>query len=541
MKLTHNEKTGAFILTTFEKEPAENAGLTLSTNIRGSKGEYVYYTANYSKQPEFNAYSVLNFAKYADGKAEQALEVYLKEYKESWAEHSDYEPPAPPGMEYMSYQKAGIKFALDRGDILIADEPGLGKTIQAIGIINANRGKRNLILCPANIRLGWQREIHAWSTIHKVRTYPILKGSDGVSPCAHYVICSYDLARDETIHELFCSEEWDNVVLDEAHYLKSFSAQRTRSVFGGGAPNTTFAKRNISDNAKKIIGLTGTPLPNRPRECYTIARGLNWESIDWMSADSFTYRFNPSAKFNTGHIKEMTGRLPELNARLRCNFMIRRLKKTVLPQLPDKRYEMTHIEPNGAIRKVLAKENLIDFNPEELFNPDFSLDGTPIATLRREMGEAKVPRVIEHIKYLMDIVEEEKVVMFAHHKDVIKTLGEKLSQYDPVYHVGGMSTVAKEKSKDRFIKGDSRLFIGQLDTMEGVDGLQDAASHVVFAEPAWTPGRNEQCVDRCHRHGQHGNVVAQFLIVENSMDDKVLNAVLNKTKNVHTTLDEKLV
>lgn len=540
MKLTHNEKTGAFILLTNDKEPAEKAGLTLSTTTRGNKGELIYFTANYEKQPVFNAYAVLNFYKHADDKAKVALETYHREYEESWGEESDLEFPSPPGMEYLPYQKAGINFALTRGDVLIADEPGLGKTIQAIGIVNATKGQRNLVLCPANIRLGWQKEIHAWSTIRDVTTYPIMKGSDGISPCANYVICSYDLARDETLHEVICSEKWDTLILDEAHYLKTYDAKRTRSVFGGGAKTTAFAKRNIADNAKKIVALTGTPLPNRPRECYTIARGLNWESIDWMSADSFSYRFNPSAKFGT-HTKEEVGRLPELNARLRCNFMIRRLKKDVLKQLPDKRYEMTYLEPTGAIRKVLAKENLIDFNPKELFNPDFSLNGTPIATLRREMGEAKVPRVVEHIRYLMDIVEEENVVMFAHHTDVIKELGAKLSKYNPVFHVGGMSSAGKENAKKRFISGDSRLFIGQLDTMEGVDGLQEASSHVVFAEPAWTPGRNEQCVDRCHRYGQHGNVIAQFLIVEDSMDDKVLDAVLNKTKDLHETLDEKVL
>lgn len=541
MNLRYNEKLNAFVLTTDFKEPAEEAGLTLSTTARGANGEYVYFTADYDKKPIFNAYAVLKFFEFADDAAKHKLEPYISDYKASWLEDIDTNFPLPRGLEYLPYQKAGIDYAMKRGDVLIADEPGLGKTIQAIGIINANGGKRNLILCPANIRLGWQREILKWSTIPDVTTYPILKSLDGVSPLSNFIICSYDLARDETLHEVLCEDIWDNIILDEAHYLKTYEAKRTRSVFGGGASHTAFAKRNLASKAKKIVALTGTPLPNRPRECYTIARGLNWESIDWMSSDSFSYRFNPSAKFATGKIKEMTGRLPELNARLRCNFMIRRRKKDVLKQLPDKRYEMTYIEPNGAINRVLAKEKLIDFDPTELFNPNFSLDGTPIATLRREMGEAKVPRVVEHMKYMFDIVEQEKLVMFAHHTDVISMLGESLSKYKPVYHVGKMSAVAKEKAKHTFIKGDSRLFIAQLDTIEGVDGLQEVCDHVIFAEPAWTPGRNEQCVDRCHRHGQHGNVIAQFLIVENSFDDKVLDAVLNKAVDLHTTLDDKLI
>ena len=105
-----------------------------------------------------------------------------------------------------------------------------------------------------------------------------------------------------------------------------------------------------------------------------------------------------------------------------------------------------------------------------------------------------------------------------------------------------MSTSAKEDAKHDFMHDSNvRLFIGQLDTMEGVDGLQSICSDVVFAEPAWNPGRNEQCVDRTHRIGQHDNVVAHFLLVKGSFNEKVLNTVLNKAEDIHQTLDRRLV
>jgi SNF2 family DNA or RNA helicase len=223
-------------------------------------------------------------------------------------------------------------------------------------------------------------------------------------------------------------------------------------------------------------------------------------------------------------------------------MMVRRLKKDVLPQLPDKRYEMTYIEPNGAIRDVLAREALIDFNPMDLFSSDFTLDGTPISTLRREMGEAMVPRVVEYIQYMMDVVEHPKLIVYTHHRSVAGELMEKLAKYGPVIHQGGMSTSAKENAKLDFITNSAcRIFVGQLDTMEGVDGLQHICSDVVFAEPAWTPGRNEQCVDRAHRIGQHDNVVAHFLLVEGSFNEKVLNVVLDKAGDIHESLDRRLV
>src|SRR3546814_2358821 len=143
---------------------------------------------------------------------------------------------------------------------------------------------------------------------------------------------------------------------------------------------------------------------------------------------------------------------------------------------------MTYIEPDGSISEVLARESLIDFDPMDLFNPDFTLDGTPISTLRREMGEAMVPRVADYMKYLLDIVELPKVILFAHHTAVIMRLAELLSDYGVSVHRGGTSTTGKELSKADFIAGRNRIFLGQLDTMEGVDGLQHATSDVVFAE-----------------------------------------------------------
>jgi hypothetical protein len=119
---------------------------------------------------------------------------------------------------------------------------------------------------------------------------------------------------------------------------------------------------------------------------------------------------------------------------------------------------------------------------------------------------------------------------------------ESLSRYNPVVQQGGMSDAAKEKVKDTFVNNpDCRLYIGQLDTMEGVDGLQSVCSDVVFCEPAWNPGRNEQCVDRVHRIGQHDNCVAHFLLVEGSFNEKVLGTVLEKAEDIHHTIDRRVI
>lgn len=535
MSLKFNEKANSFYLVSDDSKRAKVAGLTLSTKVRGPGGEKVWFPANYEKKPVFNPYAVMPFYGEADDAARDKLTSLISDYEASWAKDCDEDYPVPPGLKYMPFQRAGIKYVLSKQHCLIGDEPGLGKTIQAIGVANAMEATRVLVVCPANIRPGWQREVRRWSTIPRTSTYPIMKSADGVSPVHNYVITSYDLVRREGIHEALNDYEWDLIILDEGHYLKSREAQRTRAIFGGGRAGVGMSP--LVKKTGKVLVLTGTPLPNRPRECYTLARALNWESIEWASQESFMYRYNPSGYTSTGHLLEKKGRLSELRARLRCNFMVRRLKEDVLEDLPDKRYELTYVEPNGAIREVLAREKLIDFDPGSLINPDFSIDGA-IATVRREMGDAMVPRVVEHMRYLLDIVEVPKVVMFAHHRSVMAALAEMLGSYGVRVVQGGMGAYAKQNSIDDFIENPKlRVFLGQLDTMIGVDGLQHASSHVVFAEPAWNPGLNEQCVDRTHRIGQHGNVLAQFLLAEGSFNEKVLKGVLLKSQDIHETLD----
>lgn len=551
--LKFNEKTQAFVLYTDDTKTAEAAGLTLSTSVRGPKGERVYFTADQKRKPVFNPYAALEFYDEADAEARDRLQPLADDYARSWADEDEREFPCPRGKAYLPYQQAGIAYALDRTHCIIGDEPGLGKTIQAIGIANALGARKILVVCPASIRLNWCREIGEWSTFDReVMKVPILTGKDvDKINNADYVVISYDLLRNTAIHKALRAIEWDLAIFDEAHYLKSVNAKRTRAVFGGGARPVadvdgaipySFYENGLEKNIKRMVAMTGTPLPNRPRECYTLARGLDWASIDYLSEEAFLFRYNPSMEVSSGHNLEAKGRLPELNARLRCNIMVRRLKKDVLPQLPDKRYEMTYVETDGSIRNVLAKEALIDFNPDDLFSSDFSMDGTPISTLRREMGEAMVDRVVEYVKYMMDVVEHPKIILYAHHKAVISALMMELANYNPVLHTGGMKTENKEESKRIFMEDThARIFIGQLDTMEGVDGLQSVCSDVVFAEPAWTPGRNEQCVDRTHRIGQHDNVVAHFLLVEGSFNEKVLNVVLSKAGDIHTVIDKKVV
>jgi SWI/SNF-related matrix-associated actin-dependent regulator 1 of chromatin subfamily A len=535
VSLTFNPRTNEYIITTGDKKRAEEVGLTLSTRVRGPQGEPLYFTND--------GYAALAFWRDADDKAKTRLGSLYKDYAASWMTEcpTRYEVGQNNTVQrekgLRNYQNAGVSYGLTHPNVLIGDEMGIGKTAQAIAINNAIDAGKSLVICPASIRLAWRKQIKLWSTIPNVRCYPILKSSDGVARWPNYTIISYELARNPDVHAALRAIKWDSLIIDEAHFLKSHSATRTQAIFSGGRKPEI--KEGLASSAKRIIALTGTPLPNRPRECFTLAQALCHEAIDWMNYEQFAYRFNPSGRLDNGHNLELKGRLPELHARLRCNFMIRRLKKDVLKELPDKQYEFAYIEPDGALAEVIRKERMLDFDPQrDLKNPMAPIWGE-ISTVRRQMGEAKLPRAIEHLKYLLDVEEIDKVVVFSHHKSVMDGLRHALGHYGVVEYRGGMSTQAKERNLEDFqTNPKTRIFSGQLDAAGfGVDGLQNVASRVVFVEAAWVPGSNDQAVDRLHRIGQQFPVLAQFLVVEGSLDERILGLVLDKAYTINEVLD----
>jgi len=541
MALRFNENLNTYVLYSNDTTRAKESGLTLSRTTRGPNGELVWYTASadLDKTPVNNPYAVLNFYDQGDDLVKKRLYPLKRDYDFSWALKSDSSYPCPEGEHYDPYQVAAVDYVLNRRHSIVGDPPGVGKTIEAMAVANAMEAKRVLVFCPATIRKNWVRQIMRWTCLPKPIVHPIYKSSHGVNPYANFVVSSYNMAINMGIHTAMCSTDWDLIVTDEGHFLKNYDAKRTQHIFGGGAEET-FKYNFIADRAERVISLTGTPLPNRPREAYTHARAMDWSCIDFLSEDNFRHRFNPSMRVKETKVREEVGREAELGARLRCNIMVRRDKEMLLPDLPEVRYDMCYIEENGAIREVLAKEKLIDFDPEELRNPDFVLDGQ-VSTLRREMGEAKISRIFEHVQYLLDVVEKPKIVLFNYHREVMRTLNFMLENYGVTCVMGGMTPHAKDQNIDAFVDlPQKRVIHMQIEAGGyGVDRLQDVCDHVVIGEPAWTHGTNEQAVQRVHRRGQLNSVFAEFLIVEGSMDEQVLSAMIGKAITTHKVLDKR--
>lgn len=491
-------------------------------------------------------YAAASFREYASPEAMAELQPILTQIDLSWRNESNAHIACPADQELWPFQKSNIEYALSRRCTLIGDQPGLGKTPVAICFANEIRAKRVLVLCPASIRIQWVKKIRQWTTLRwPYVVHPILAGRHGVHPNAEWTVVSYDLARVESIHNALAKGYYDVLILDEAHYLKTAVSKRTCAVFGRGHADMV---EHLASRSERILALTGTPLPNRPREAFVLAKNMCPEAIDWMSEDDFRSRFNPSQTIekinpNTGEMKiyvdERSGRHGELQNRLRANFMTRHLKRQVMTQLKMPIFDIISLEETAAVKLALEAEKLLDIDPEDLEGADFSAFGQ-IATVRRMMGLALAPQIADYIDMLID-GGEEKLVVFAYHHEVMDILQKAWTKHGVIRVDGSTSATNKMKSVEVFQKDQRRqIFLGQIQACgTGTDGLQDVAWHALIAEPDWVPGTNEQAFDRLDRGGQRNAVQGDIFVAPNSFAEKVLASALRKGHTIHSALDRK--
>ncbi len=419
-------------------------------------------------------------------------------------------------MKLFKYQVEGVRFCATKTVSLLADEPGLGKTIQTIGVINVCNLKKILIICPASLSYNWQSELQKW--LKELLEIQIVKnGKTQITDTTRVLIGSYQLITNESIQKQIKEREWDLVVIDEAHYLKNPKALRTKKILG----KETFLK-----NAKKIMLLTGTPILNRPIEIYPILRTLFPKVLGKYSRyQAFTERYCNAHQTTMGWDVSGSSNEEELGTQLK-KVMIRRFKKDVIQDLPDKIYQVIDLDAQHAgIKAIVNREKLMY---EDLKNSGLNLYAE-LATVRRELGEAKVSLIVSHILMLLESGIN-KLVVFAHHRHVINALAVALSMHNIgiVSVKGDTSIQARQTNVDKFQTDKNvKVFIGNI-TSAGVGITLTKAHHVVFAEFSWSPAEIQQAIDRCHRIGQKNCVIAQFLTIQDSLDSYMIKTIIDK-------------
>ena len=455
--------------------------------------------------------------------------------------------PSPTGKGYLPFQKAGIEYLSSRSDALLADDMGLGKTIQVIGLINMRPDLKNvLIIPPASLKLNWKAELERW-LVRKTPVsivngdFPILVGDSNI------VIVNYEQVSKH--RNAIDGVNWDLLVVDESHYLKTAKAQRTIAVLGRWSASPGDVVHPI--RARKRVFLTGTPLLNRPKELWTTVKALDPGCLGRNYKD-FHEKYCAGYKTQYGWQVDGASNLDELNALLRVRFMLRRKKEDVLSELPQKRRQLILLPPLTpetvlaleAERSTMETQYGLEYQRqfvEELSVNRASeeykkavqklnvLEATAFdetAGVRHNTALAKVPLVIQHLKDALE--SEDKVVVFAHHHDVIDGLLEGLKDYGAI-KMDGRDPLANRPVLVRTfqLNPNTRVLIGSIGAM-GYGFTLTAASYVAFAELDWVPGSLSQAEDRLHRIGQRHSVLVQHLMLDGSFDGRMAQVVIDK-------------
>lgn len=502
--------------------------------------------------------------RYADARAKAKLDGVQAKVIESIESSRAAAPilnkdiPVPAGRAYLPYQLAGIQFACDRPSTLIADEMGLGKTIQAIGVINADPSiKRVLVVCPASLRLNWQREMERW--LVECRAIGIAQGSKWPTGEPDIVIINYDVLGKHA--ERLYEREWDLLVADEAHYLKNPKTQRTTGVLGKWAKDE--AKRKPAIRARRRLFLAGTPICNRPIELHPLLASIN--PREWGNWRRYAERYCAAYQDQWGWNVTGSSNLEELQRKLRSTVMVRRVKKDVLKELPPKRRQVVELPTNGAgadvvaneaaawaaqeaslealiaaveLAKASAEESVYDEAVQRL-REGASHAFTEISRIRHETALAKVPAALE---FIADASESgDKLVVFGHHKDVLAEVVEGLRErkVSVVMVTGDTSMTERQAAVDAFQSdADVRVIIGTVGAM-GVGLTLTASAHVIFMELDWVPGNITQAEDRCHRIGAevHESILIQHLVFDGSIDARMAHTLVEKQAVIDAALD----
>ena len=429
-----------------------------------------------------------------------------------------------PETEYLPFQKAAIVTARGRKNILIADEMGLGKTVEAIGILNDDINiNKVLIVCPASLKLNWKKELEAWLVGHhniQIIDKKFILGDVSIINYAKLKKYAADLNK----------LDFDAVIFDESHYLKSAKAIRTKLCFGS---------RKVI-HADRRIFLTGTPILNRPIELFPLLRECGVEK-NWKR---FVKTFCDAKEINVWHgygqkttVLDVSGSSNEgqLQKILRSTIMIRRIKTDVLPQLPKKIRQIVCLPENGSIKQV--KKERMQF-AEAMLQPNMALSISTLSEIRRENALKKIKFAKQYIDNLLE--QKEKVVIFAWHLEVIEELRKALLDYNPLIITGKTSLENRDKAVEKFQNGDNKILLGNLKAA-GTGLTLTAASDVVFLEMDWTPGINNQAEDRIHRIGQNEVCHIHYLVYDGTVDAYIAKKVSEKKKVIDSITNISLL
>lgn len=450
--------------------------------------------------------------------------------------------------ELYPFQRIGVdtlhSFA-NAGGAILGDEPGLGKTPQALTFARERDDLDILVVCPSSLKVNWARETAIWYPEAHTRILSGRKslaytfGSRGVSIVNYDLLGGIDWSR--------CA--FDQVIFDEAHRLRN--------------PDAGWTKAAAAIPARYRLLVTGTPIVNRPKDIWQLMVMIGMASPVQFHDFGLRYcgarqmpnfrSFGKGRKRVTKRVMEWNydgaANLEELAGLLQGSAMVRRRKADVLTELPAKTRRVIELPKPGNVsfRAERAADDAVRRLRDRSFrsavgelDDEIQLAFDEIALVRHETALKKVRAAAE---YITDALEEDrKVVAFAHHRDVIEQLAQSLGEKGKrvVQLHGGTSQVNRQRAVDAFQQLDAvDVFLGQI--YASGEGLTlTAASRAIFVELDWTPSMMTQCEDRLHRIGQLGNVLVDYLVYDGSIDARMAKSLVRKQKIIDRAIDSSV-
>ncbi len=424
------------------------------------------------------------------------------------------------GGELKPFQRAGVVYLLSQRRAFLADEQGLGKTIEALATLEADAAYPAIVVCPASLKLNWLREIARWLP-HRSAQALAGNGRGEEIPAADVTVVNYDIVA-ARLDELAALEP-AALVLDEAHYCKNAGAKRTRAV------------QRLAEEVPRegiVLALTGTPVVNRPAELISQLRILG-RLEDFGSGVKFGERFRGV----DAHLR--------LHWHLRARCFVRRLKADVLRQLPAKTRAVVPVELDNESEYRLAERDLVAWlrsQPLDLRE----LDARVAAALRAErlvrLNALKVlaarGKLHAALTWIHDFCSSgERLVVFAHHREIQRAV---LEHFPRALHILGQdSHAARDSAVQAFQAPDDRanqLIVCSIEAA-GHGLTLTRASNVVFLELDWTPAKHDQAEDRCHRIGQQDAVNAYYLLAAGTVDETIATLLERKRAVIGAVTD----
>jgi SNF2 family DNA or RNA helicase len=424
------------------------------------------------------------------------------------------------------------------------DDQGLGKTVQVLQALEADAPLLpHLVVCPVSVIHNWAREAAKWAPRLKVAVLP--KRTSKVPEDADLVIVSYHAAVEAGMYLQLTGMRWGTLILDEAHYLKNPKAHRTKRILGEVSSRKPLNRQlYLARAAARVWCLTGTPMPNNPTELYAPLKSLAPEVLmrpgvrEPMGFKAFRDEFCMTEYVPFGDGVKIVGARNAADLRARLAPASLRRKKDQVLDLPPIRWSQVSVTVDEWPDEMREIEDRIHATgartPEEMMAALKNDEAYP--TWRRLCGVAKARSVGSIVWDELKSGAYDKVVLIAHHLEVIDALKRQLLDFHPLVLTGELSAVKREAVVHAFqTSPKNRVFIGQIDAA-GVGITLTAAHQLVFAEQSYVPGANAQAADRIYRIGQTKSVLIRVMSAAGSVDERVAEILSTKQEMIHQVI-----